>query len=278
MFPHGFSFCRTRGDAPGVGFYLNGYDRVDPSPRDHWLQHVLKRGVSGLRSMAYLATRGRCWSAGSSSNGGRRDHNHHRDLLPSDGGRSSKSWTTRSHDHRTAGDGAPWWWIEWLSIAIWRPRWRAILTIHLTWRAPSDGADKARKNPTIAVRSSCDRAAIVARLSRDCGAIEPRSHLFCGGIAPTWSDDDRWRPRITIEPQSWPDCGPIVARSWCFWEEIGAQSTAKFGQKSSRNWSHVLAKWKRSHDPCKTPPRPLQWPTILGPISPLKACISLLWT
>ena len=35
--------------------------------------------------MAYLATRGRCWSVGSSSNGGRRDHDHHRDLLPSDG-------------------------------------------------------------------------------------------------------------------------------------------------------------------------------------------------
>ena len=35
MFPHGFSFCRTRGDAPDVGFYLNGYDRVDPSPCDH---------------------------------------------------------------------------------------------------------------------------------------------------------------------------------------------------------------------------------------------------
>ena len=48
--------------------------------------------------MAYLAPRGRCWSAGSSSNGGRCDHDHHRDLLPSDGGRSSESWTTRSRD------------------------------------------------------------------------------------------------------------------------------------------------------------------------------------
>ena len=57
-----------------------------------------KKRVSGLRSMAYLAPRGRCYSAGSSSNGGRCDHDHHRDLLPSNGGRSSESWTTRSRD------------------------------------------------------------------------------------------------------------------------------------------------------------------------------------
>ena len=48
--------------------------------------------------MAYLAPRGRCWSAGSSSNGWRCYHDHHRNLLPSDGGRSSESWTTRSRD------------------------------------------------------------------------------------------------------------------------------------------------------------------------------------
>ena len=48
--------------------------------------------------MAYLAPRGRCWSAGSSSNEGRCDHDHHRDLLPFDGGRLSESWTTRSRD------------------------------------------------------------------------------------------------------------------------------------------------------------------------------------
>ena len=42
--------------------------------------------------MAYLATRGRCWNAGSSSNGRRHDHDHDRDLLPSDGGRSSQKW------------------------------------------------------------------------------------------------------------------------------------------------------------------------------------------
>ena len=44
--------------------------------------------------MAYLATRGRCWSVGSSSNGRRHNHDHDRDLLPSDGGRSSQKWIT----------------------------------------------------------------------------------------------------------------------------------------------------------------------------------------
>ena len=158
--------------------------------------------------MAYLATRGRCWSVGSSSNGGRRDHDHHRDLLPSDGGRSSKSWTTRSRDHRTAGDGAPWWWIEWLSIAIWRPWWRVIVTIHLTRRAPSDGADKARKNPRIAVWSSHDRTSFAAE------SLLTDSTMIDGNLGPR-SNLNR---------------GPIVARSWCFWEEIGAKSTAEFRQ------------------------------------------------
>ena len=44
--------------------------------------------------MAYLATRGRCWNAGSSLNGRRHDHDHDRDLLPSDGERSSQKWIT----------------------------------------------------------------------------------------------------------------------------------------------------------------------------------------
>ena len=44
--------------------------------------------------MAYLATRGRCWSAGSSSIGRRHDHDHDRDLLPSDDGRDSQKWIT----------------------------------------------------------------------------------------------------------------------------------------------------------------------------------------
>ena len=34
--------CRTRGNLPDVGCYQDGYDRVDPSPRDHQIQHVRK--------------------------------------------------------------------------------------------------------------------------------------------------------------------------------------------------------------------------------------------
>ena len=33
---------RSRGGVLGVGFYHNGGDRVDPSPRDQRLQHVRK--------------------------------------------------------------------------------------------------------------------------------------------------------------------------------------------------------------------------------------------
>ena len=98
MFPHDFVYCRWRGDTTSIGSRRKPSIMWTRVHAIHWLQHVLKKRVSGLRSMAYLATRGRCWSAGSSSNGGHRDHNHHRDLLPSDGGCSSKSWTTRSRD------------------------------------------------------------------------------------------------------------------------------------------------------------------------------------
>ena len=43
--PHGFLFCRTHGDTIGVGsnwLGSQGVDRVDPSPRDCQIKHVLK--------------------------------------------------------------------------------------------------------------------------------------------------------------------------------------------------------------------------------------------
>ena len=68
--------------------------RGPESTRSLITTRVKKGRVSGLRSMAYLATRGRCWSAGSSSHGRRHNHYHDRDLLPSNGGRSSQKWIT----------------------------------------------------------------------------------------------------------------------------------------------------------------------------------------
>ena len=38
-------FCRTRGGPRGVGFRLNGGDRVDLSPRDHDQDTCLKNGL-----------------------------------------------------------------------------------------------------------------------------------------------------------------------------------------------------------------------------------------
>ena len=73
-------------------------DRVDPSPHNHPSKHVLKKESKLIRSMVYLVTRGRCWSVGSSSNGLHCDRDHHRDLPPSDGGRSSQSGSTWSRD------------------------------------------------------------------------------------------------------------------------------------------------------------------------------------
>ena len=72
------------------------------------------------------------------------------------------------------------------------PRDRAIITIHSS-ELQSDDRDKSWKNPTIAVRSSRDRAAIAQLSSRN------RSHRI------------RRRP---TELQDHDRC-TIVARSWC---------------------------------------------------------------
>ena len=94
-----------------------------------------------------------------------------------------------------------------LAIVIWRPQWRVIGTIHFTWRAPSDGAEKAWKNRTIAVRSSRDRgrdrAAIAARSSRDRTSFAAESLL----LELTMINGDPG-------PRSTPDRGLIVAWSW----------------------------------------------------------------
>ena len=63
----------------------------------------------------------------------------------------------------------------------------------------SNGADKAWKNP----RSRSDRAAIAARSSRNHSIFVGESSLV-----------DRQAIDEGTGPRSWPDRGPIVARSW----------------------------------------------------------------
>ena len=47
---HTILFCRTRGGARIVRFGWNGGDRVDPSPRDRQIKHVLQIGSKWIRS------------------------------------------------------------------------------------------------------------------------------------------------------------------------------------------------------------------------------------
>ena len=64
--PHISYVCRMRGGPPDVGCDQNGYDRVDPSPRDHQISTCVKVTLSGRDRSAYLMPRGDTRSAGSS--------------------------------------------------------------------------------------------------------------------------------------------------------------------------------------------------------------------
>ena len=142
---------------------------------------VKKGRVSGLRSMAYLATRGRCWSAGSSSHGRRHDHDHDRDLLPSDGGRSSQKW--------------------------------------ITIKSSSYGRRSITKNSDrspIVTRSRRDRSSIVTRSRRDQSSIVPRlgplsawNRFHSIGRRATRDQDHDHGP---IAARSWPDRGTFEAQ------------------------------------------------------------------
>ena len=108
--------------------------------------------------MAYLATRGRCWSAGSSSNGRCHDHDHDRDLLPSDGGRSSQKW--------------------------------------ITIKSSSDGRQSMTKNSDrspIVTRSRRDRSSIVPRL----GPLSAWNHFHSIGRRATHDQDHDHGPIAT---------------------------------------------------------------------------------
>ena len=79
---------------------------------------------------------------------------------------------------------------------------RTIVTVPSP-EALSDGYEDTWKNSTIAVQSNRDR-----------GAIEPRSWKFRRGIVATESNGGRLLTSTTIDAQSWPARGAIVARSW----------------------------------------------------------------
>ena len=93
----------------------------------------------------------------------------------------------------------------------------------------------------------------------DRGAIEPRSRSLRCGIASIRSDGNRQRFRVSINPRSWPDRDPIVAK------------IVFFRLIRSHNDTHSMPIGKPRchpkeslHDPAKPPPRPLQLPTKSG--------------
>ena len=189
--PTRFLPCRRRGDAASVGCGRNGWDRVDPSPRDQQSDTCWIRGISELDerlTFRHVASQ--------------EAPDRHRTVNAPSGDRSSsdgrckliKSDKDRTADlHRNSG-----------------ARDRIIMIVQPA--VNHDRTAQTKRGRTL--RSSRDRAAIAARSSRDRGAIEPRSYDFRGGIALTWLDADRRRPKTTIESRSWPDRGSIVVRSW----------------------------------------------------------------
>ena len=130
---------------------------------------------------AYLAPRGQLWSAWSSSNGGRCDHDHHRDQL---------DLTADTHRNR------------------W-PRDRAIVATRSPERNRTALDDRGRTP-----RSRRDRAAIAARSSRDWGedgaGLERNRLPSIGKRSTKLEQHDRARSRLNRGAI----VAKIVARSW----------------------------------------------------------------
>ena len=133
---------------------------------------------------------------------------------------------------------------------------RAIVTL----QSPEDRPDDVVglwKNSTIAVRSNRDR-----------GAIEPRSGSLHGGIGPNRgpsgrrSTNDQDHDRGPIVVRSWPNRGPIVARS--------RLKCMIFGGKIEADWLR-----NRPLDAIKPLPQARQLPTIFRPILSLNTHVLL---
>ena len=167
----------------------------------------------------------------------------------------SDGWSSSRDNHdRTAGGG----------LASWSQRTGSVNRDRSSNWSPSDGLEASWKNSTIAVRSNRDR-----------GAIKPRSGSLRDAIASNRSENDQRLTRTSIFARSWPDRGPIVARSWVFLRQkswpFRSEIEAKLWLISSQSGSYVLAKWNCLHDAWIPPPRPHQLPTIFGPISLFKS-------
>ena len=148
-----------------------------------------------------------------------------------------------SSGRRSPSDGRCKWiktdkdWTAYL-IDIGRPTW-----------FPSNGGESSWKNSMIAARSNRDRGSFSVESERRFSELIGRRSL-----------EHQYHDRRPIVARSW-------RKSWLFRSKI----KAKFTTKLERNWSHNIAARNRFHDAINQPSRPLQLPTILGPISPLKS-------
>ena len=135
-------------------------------------------------------------------------------------------------------------------------------TVH-RFDASSDDPEASWKNSTIAVRSNRDR-----------GAIESRSWSVRCGINSTIVGDVFVKICSEIDAQSTHDQATIVVdrgrsrrKAW----PGNAEIVEKLRPTHGRSRSCDIAPMNRSHDPCKPPPRPLQWPRLSGLISFFKS-------
>ena len=128
-----------------------------------------------------------------------------------------------------------------------------------TGNLPSDGGCSSQK--WIAIQSSsygrrsmkknCDRSPIVSRSRRDLSSIVPRS-----GPPLAWNHFHSIGRRATHDQDH--DHGPITAGSWPDRGMIVVHLKPKLRLTYLKFGSYDAATENRSHDPCKSPPRPLQ--------------------
>ena len=153
-----------------------------------------------------------------------------------------------------------------------RRRWciETLVTSHRTVEAPRRSGSRSDLHRT--TDGAWQRTTIVARSWPDWGAIGARSCRDWDLLSSLNHSNQRRRRPTEIQDH---DRRSIVALSWPDRAMIRAHIEAKLKSNSLRNWSRILAKWNRSHDPCKTPPQPRQLPTIFGPILSLNTHVLL---
>ena len=92
------------------------------------------------------------------------------------------------------------------------------------------------------------------------------------------STHDSERRRNEKRPRSRLDCLTIVVRSLLDRDHDRARSWHLLEQKLSKihgeSWSYDVTPRNHSHDPCKPPPRPLQWPRLSRQFFSLKPMYS----